>query len=88
MKAEEGRLGRVFVIRLEDEDELPICVEEFAAQKAVSHGQAIFVGGTGEGQVVVGPRRSEGIPSNAMALPIDGAHELAAVDVLAPGGGW
>ncbi|KDR94128.1 hypothetical protein SAMN02745945_00812 [Peptoclostridium litorale DSM 5388] len=33
MKATEGKLGRVFVIRLEEGDILPDCIEEFASVK-------------------------------------------------------
>jgi len=85
MKASEGRLGRIFVIRLEDGDTLPGCLEKFAAEKGVSVGYAIVVGGVRSGEVVVGPRRTEQMPPDPMFLPIDGAHEVAAVGVLAPG---
>jgi len=85
MKASEGKLGRVFVIRLEDGDVLPGCIEKFAEEKGVSVGQAILVGGIGEGQIVVGPRYSHNMPPEPMLLPIDGAHEVAGVGVLAPG---
>jgi uncharacterized protein len=47
-------------------------------------GHAILVGGIGGGDVVVGPRRSEGMPPEPMLLPIDGAHEVVGVGVLAP----
>jgi len=85
MKASEGRLGRVFVIRLEDGDVLPGCIEKFAEKKGISVGHAILVGGIGEGQIVVGPRYSHKMPPEPMLLPIDGAHEVAGVGVLAPG---
>ena len=85
MKASEGRLGRVFVIRLEDGDVLPGCVEKFAEEKGISVGHAILVGGLGKGQIVVGPRFSDKMPPEPMLLPIDGAHEVAGVGVLAPG---
>jgi len=85
MKACEGRIGRVFVIRLEDGDVVPDCIERFAKKKRVSVGQAILVGGIGGGDVVVGPRRSEERPPEPMLLPIDGAHEVVGVGVLAPG---
>ena len=85
MKACEGRIGRVFVIRLEDGDVVPECIERFAEEKRVSVGQAILVGGIGGGDVVVGPRRSEARPPEPMLLPIDGAHEVVGVGVLAPG---
>jgi len=84
MKSCEGRLGRVFVIRLEDGDVLPHCLERFAEEHGVSVGHVILVGGIGEGQVVVGPRQSGTRPPEPMLLPIDGAHEVAGVGVLAP----
>ena len=85
MKACEGKLGRVFVIRLEDGDVLPKCIEKFAEEKGISVGHVILVGGLGEGQIVVGPRYSHKMPPEPMLLPIDGAHEVAGVGVLAPG---
>jgi predicted DNA-binding protein with PD1-like motif len=84
MKSSEGRTGRVFVIRLEHGDKLPDCLEKFAKKKGIVHGQAILVGGIGEGDVVVGPRKSEERPPQPMLLPLDGAHEVAAVGVIAP----
>ena len=84
MKSTEGKIGRVFVIRLEDGDMIPDCIEQFAADKGVSVGHVILVGGIGQGQVVVGPRDSNAMPPDPMLLPIDGAHEVLGVGVLAP----
>jgi predicted DNA-binding protein with PD1-like motif len=84
MKSSQGRIGRVFVIRLEDGDVLPECIERFAQQEGISVGHAVLVGGIGEGQVVVGPRSSDTMPPDPMLLPIDGAHEVVGVGVLAP----
>lgn len=84
MKASEGRLGRVFVMRLEDGDVVPVCIENFAREKGISVAQVILVGGIGDGEVVVGPRRSEGLPPEPMLLPVDGAHEVVGLGVLAP----
>ena len=85
MKACEGYIGRVFVIRLEDGDMIPKCIELFAEQNGVSVGQVVLVGGIGDGEVVVGPRRSEELPPEPMLLPIDGVHEVLGVGILAPG---
>ena len=41
MKACEGRIGRVFVIRLEDGDVVPECIERFAEENGVSVGQTM-----------------------------------------------
>ena len=84
MKACEGQMGRVFVIRLEDGDAIPSCIERFAEENEVSVGHVILVGGIGDGEVVVGPRRSEERPPQPMLLPIKGVHEVVGVGVLAP----
>lgn len=84
MKASEGQLGRIFVIRLEDGDLVPACIENFAQEKAISVGQVIMVGGIDDGQVVVGPRRTEQMPPEPMLVPLDGAHEVVGVGVIAP----
>jgi uncharacterized protein len=84
MKASEGKIGRIFIIRLEDGDIIPECIEKFAEEKGISVGHVIMVGGIGDGEIVVGPRRSDVMPPDAMLLPVDGAHEAAAVGVIAP----
>ena len=84
MIATEGTIGRVFILRLEDGDLVPDCIEQFAADRGVTHGQVVLTGGIGAGEVIVGPRDSSARPPDPMRLPIDGAHEVAAVGVLAP----
>ena len=84
MKASEGKIGRIFIIRLEDGDVVPTCIEQFARDKGIATGHVILVGGIREGEVVVGPHRSEERPPEPMLLPIDGAHEVCGVGVLAP----
>jgi predicted DNA-binding protein with PD1-like motif len=85
MRAAEGKLGRVFVIRLDDGDKIPDCIEKFAIEKNISHGHLIRLGGISGGQVVVGPRISDQMPSDPMLLPVDEAHEVVGIGVLAPG---
>ena len=86
MKASEGKIGRVFIIRLEDGDTIPACIESFAAENKIAVGQVILIGGIGDGQVVVGPRRSDEMPPEPMLLPVDGAHEVVGVGIIAPDG--
>jgi uncharacterized protein len=85
MKATAGSIGRIFIIRLEDGDVVPDCLEAYAAENAVTCAQVILLGGIGGGNLVVGPRRSDQMPPDPMLLPIDGAHEVAAVGLLVPG---
>jgi uncharacterized protein len=86
MKAQEGRIGRVFVIRLEDGDPLPASIEQFAADNKINIGFAVLVGGIGSGQVVVGPRDSSAKVPDPLVVPIDGAHEVVGTGTLAPDG--
>jgi predicted DNA-binding protein with PD1-like motif len=84
MKASEGQIGRVFVMRLEDGDVVPDCIERFAQEKGISVGHVILIGGIGSGEVVVGPRDSDKMPPEPMLLPVDGAHEVVGVGIIAP----
>ena len=85
MKACEGKPGRVFVLRLEDGDIIPECIEHFAEENGISVGQVILVGGVGDGNIVVGPRNSEERPPEPVLLPVTDAHEVLGVGVIAPG---
>lgn len=84
MQASEGKIGRVFVLRLEEGDMIPDCIEKFASEKGIIAGQVQLLGGIDEGDVVVGPRKTHEMPPKKMVLPVDGAHELVALGVIAP----
>ena len=71
-------------MRLEDGDVVPTCLERFAAEKGISVGHAILIGGIGGGEVVVGPRDSAKMPPEPMLLPVDAAHEVVGVGIIAP----
>jgi predicted DNA-binding protein with PD1-like motif len=84
MKASEGKLGRVFVLRLEDGDVVPDCIEDFAAANSITHGHVILVGGIGGGQIVVGPKESGTSRPDPVYLPVEGAHEVVGAGIIAP----
>jgi predicted DNA-binding protein with PD1-like motif len=84
LKYSEGRIGRVFVIRLEDDDELPVCIEKFAAEHRISVGQVTLLGGIGSGQIVSGPRKNKELPVDPIVIPLDGVHEVVGIGILAP----
>ena len=71
-------------MRLEDGDVLPDCLEKFAADNAIKSGQVILVGGIGEGQVVSGPRKTDEMPPDPVYIPVNGAHEVVGVGIIAP----
>lgn len=84
MKAAEGKIGRVFILRMDDGDEMPGSIETFAKEKGVRVGYVSFVGGIGAGKIVTGPRDPATRPVDPMMTEIENAHEVAAVGVLAP----
>ena len=79
------RLGVFLYCGLEDGDIVPSCIEHFAEENKVSAGHVMLIGGIGGGEVIVGPRSSEERPPQPMLLPLDGAHEVVGVGVLATG---
>ncbi len=84
MRISEGHLGRVFVIRLEDGDVIPDCIERLAREKKIAVGQVLMIGGIGAGQVVAGPRHSQEMPPDPMLIPVDGAHEVVGIGLITP----
>ena len=83
MQFSEAKLGRIFVLRLNNGDRLPDVLESFAAEKKVSGAICFFIGGVGDNsRVVVGPRNSnEGAPE-PMATLLKGVHEACGVGTI------
>jgi len=85
MKYTEGKLGRIFVIRLEDGDKIPAAIESFATEKSVLRGMCILVGGINDGgNIVVGPEDGEALPPVPMIFGLEGVHEVAGVGTIFP----
>lgn len=84
MQAAQGSLGRVFVLRLEDGDRLPDCIEAFAREQNIQGGLCALLGGVGEGTIVVGPEDGAADKIKAMTHAISAVHEAAAVGTLFP----
>ncbi len=84
MKAIEGKLGRVFVLRLEQDDSLPKCIEDFAAEKKITLAQVVFIGGIYQGNLVAGPRKTAEPRPDPIVLPLSEAHESLAAGIIAP----
>jgi predicted DNA-binding protein with PD1-like motif len=84
MKAIEGKLGRIFVLRLEHDDALPKCVEDFAAEKQIQLAQVVFIGGIYNGNLVAGPRNTGDPRPDPIVLPVHEASEAVATGIIAP----
>lgn len=84
MRFSEGRLGRIFVLRLEEGERLNDTIEKFAREQKIKHGLVFYLGGAADGsQVVVGPEanRESVIP---MIYTLRGAQEVLALGTLIP----
>jgi predicted DNA-binding protein with PD1-like motif len=81
MKVSEGKVGRVFVVRLEDGDRLPDAIENLAADKNIRAASVILLGGIRHGTIVVGPETPE-VPPKPMTAEFQDVHEIAAVGTI------
>jgi uncharacterized protein len=80
-----GEIGRIFVLRLEEGDQLPDTVERFAAEHGVQRGLAFYVGGAADGsRLVVGPEENMEQGIVPMLHTLQGIHEVLAVGTLFP----
>jgi len=85
MQYSEGKLGRVFALRLEHGDPMPQSLEDFAAEQGVLAGIAVMVGGAEDGsRFVVGPEDGEVLPPVPVVTALGGVHEVAAVGTIFP----
>ncbi|WP_455367753.1 PPC domain-containing DNA-binding protein [[Eubacterium] cellulosolvens] len=83
MEYSEGRMGRIFILRLHDGDQLPEVIESFAEEKKITHGLCFILGGIKDGgKVVVGPS-NETFPPNPMVRFLNGVHEICGIGILA-----
>jgi len=80
----QAKQGRIFVIRLEDNDAIPDCIEQFARDNHINMAQVTIIGGIHKGEIVSGPRYSDRMPPEPMLIPVDGAHEVVGLGLIAP----
>jgi len=84
MKYSEGSIGRIFILRLEENDIIPGCIEIFAREKCISSGIVLITGGVNNGNIVVGPEDTSAERPVKMLRKISEAHELTASGIIAP----
>lgn len=82
MQYDEGRVGRVFVLRLEDGDRLPDTVEKFASEKDIRCAACWMLGGLGPGTVVAGPKDKDAVPLEVIEESFTEPREVLAVGTL------
>lgn len=85
MHYDEGQVGRVFVLRLEEGEKIPEVIENFARERGVQRAMAILLGGIDDGsRVVVGPEAGRGREIVPLVHTLSGIQEILAVGTLFP----
>ncbi len=85
MQYAEGKLGRIFTLRLEEGDRLPETIEDFAQAHNISSAMAIYIGGADDGsRLVVGPEPNRGDAVIPMVHTLQGIQEVLAVGAIFP----
>ena len=86
MKSSQAKLGRVFILRLEDGEIIHECLERFATEHGITHAVLTLHGGADQGSVLVtGPRLTRCPPPIEPQITVLGnAHEVVGTGTLFP----
>jgi len=85
MRYEESKIGRVFILRLEDGEIVHEIIETFAREHHIRAAALIILGGADDGStLVVGPQEDRDLPVIPMIHILDHAHEVAGTGTLFP----
>jgi predicted DNA-binding protein with PD1-like motif len=85
MQYQEGSIGRVFALRLEEGDRLPDTLEAFAREQNLEAAMVIYVGGAkGGSRLVVGPDALRPDAIVPLVHSLTGIQEVLAVGTLFP----
>ncbi len=83
MQFTEAKLGRIFILRLNDKDHLPNVLEGFAEKKKIQGAVCFLVGGAKQdSHVVVGPKENEAMPPEPVVTLLSGVSEVAGVGTI------
>jgi predicted DNA-binding protein with PD1-like motif len=85
MQYSEGKIGRVFVLRLGDEDRLPESIETFAREHSVKNALVTYLGGAQDAsRLVVGPEANRGESIVPIIHTLQGIQEVVGVGTIFP----
>ena len=79
----EAKLGRIFILRLHQDEVLHEVIEKFASQKQVSSALCFFLGGAEDkSKVVVGPKDGKACTIDPMITLLKGVHEACGIGTI------
>ena len=83
MQYSEGSLGRVFVLRMDDGEDLLESIQKFVEEKCIESGMMLFLGAMKEGRAVTGPEEPV-IPPTPHFETFDSAWEVFGMATVYP----
>ncbi|MCK9590650.1 MAG: DNA-binding protein [Methanoregula sp.] len=84
MQYTEGQLGRVFVVRIDNGEDMLISLRQFIDDKAIRAGSILFLGALLNGRMVTGPEEPV-IPPVPHFVMFEGGWEVFGVGTIYPG---
>jgi uncharacterized protein len=86
MQYTEGQIGRVFVVRIDDGEDMLLSLHQFIADKNIQAGSIHFLGALMNGRMVTGPEEPI-IPPVPHFVMFEGGWEIFGVGTIYPGDG-
>ncbi|MFC1517045.1 PPC domain-containing DNA-binding protein [Candidatus Margulisiibacteriota bacterium] len=78
MKVQEGKLGRVFILAFDHEEEILEPLKNFIKEKKIKAGFIYLLGAVQSGQIVCGPKETV-VPPDPIKKELKEANELVAI---------
>jgi hypothetical protein len=86
MQFTEGQIGRVFVVRIDDGEDMLVSLRQFILDKNIQAGSIHFLGALMSGRMVTGPEEPV-IPPVPHFVMFEGGWEIFGVGTIYPGEG-
>ena len=86
MQYTEGQLGRVFVVRIDDGEDMLISLHQFINNKSIQAGSILFLGALMNGRMVTGPEEPV-IPPVPHFVMFEGGWEVFGIGTIFMGEG-
>jgi len=86
MQYTEGQLGRVFVVRIDDGEDMLLSLRQFILDKGIRAGSIHFLGALMNGRMVTGPEEPV-IPPVPHFVMFEGGWEIFGIGTIYPGEG-
>ncbi|BEQ14939.1 PPC domain-containing DNA-binding protein [Desulfoferula mesophila] len=84
MKYSEAKLGRVFLVTIEDGERLPDAVEKFALEQKLTHGVVFMLGALQNGELVAGPDDPKANPVTILTTLVERPNDAMVMGTIFP----